>query len=64
MIVQLTWYGLCRSMYTESFATELLNRNGFTRLDQCEFRRTKSPFAGIVELDNRELESFFLEAYK
>jgi len=64
MIVQLTWYGMCRCMFTEPFATELLARNGFSRIDVCGFRQTKSPFAGIVELDNRELESFYLEAYK
>lgn len=64
MIVQLTWYGMCRCMFTESFATELLQRNGFSRIDSCAFRQTKSPHAGIVELDNRELESIYLEAYK
>jgi predicted SAM-dependent methyltransferase len=64
MIVQLTWYGMCRCMFTQDFATELLQRNSFRRIDACSYRQTKSEFAGIVELDNRELESFFLEAYK
>jgi len=64
MIVQLTWYGLCRCMFTEDFTIELLSRNGFSRIDSCRYRQTKSEYPGIVELDNRELESFFLEAYK
>jgi predicted SAM-dependent methyltransferase len=64
MIVQLTWYGMVRSMFTAEFATELLERSGFKRIDLCSFRQTNSPFPGIVELDNRELESFFVEATK
>jgi predicted SAM-dependent methyltransferase len=64
MIVQLTWYGLCRSMFTLEFASELLRRTGFARLEPCSFRQTKSEFPGIVELDNRELESFYVEGTK
>jgi predicted SAM-dependent methyltransferase len=64
MIVQLTWYGISRCMFTFEFTTELLSRAGFSRIEQCAFRETRSPFPGIVELDNRELESFFVEAVK
>jgi predicted SAM-dependent methyltransferase len=64
MIVQLSWYGRSRSMYTVEFATELLARNGFHSIQSCAFRQTASPFAAIVELDDRELESFFIEARK
>jgi predicted SAM-dependent methyltransferase len=64
MIVQLSWYGLSRCMFTGDFTTELLNRAGFRDIKPCGFRQTHSPFSGIIELDNRELESFFIEAAK
>lgn len=64
MIVQLTWYGRSRCMFTTEFATELLVRNGFKDIQPCEFRQTKSRHPGIVELDDRELESLFIEATK
>jgi SAM-dependent methyltransferase len=64
MIVQLLWYGRSRSMFTVEFTTELLARNGFRSMQSCPFRQTASPFPGIVELDDRELESFFIEARK
>jgi predicted SAM-dependent methyltransferase len=64
MIVQLLWYGVSSSMFTVEFTTELLCRTGFRSITSCAFRQTHSPFPGITELDNRELESFFLEATK
>jgi SAM-dependent methyltransferase len=64
MIVQLTWYGWSKSMFTFDFAEELLHRAGFTRVVRCAFRETASGHPGIVELDNREGESLFVEAYK
>ena len=64
MIVQLSWYGRSRSMYTVEFISELLARNGFQSIQACPFRQTVSPFPGIVELDDREIESFFIEARK
>lgn len=64
MIVQLTWYGYSRSMYTFDFIEELLYRAGFRRVVQCAYRETSSSHAGIVELDDRELESLFVEAFK
>jgi predicted SAM-dependent methyltransferase len=64
LIVQLTWYGRSRSMYTVEFASELLSRNGFRNVQACPFRETASSFPGIVELDDRQLESFFIEGTK
>ncbi len=64
MIVQLTWYGYSRSMYTFDFVEELLYRAGFQRVMQCAYRETASQHDGIVELDNREGESLFVEAFK
>jgi hypothetical protein len=64
LIVQLTWYGYSKSMYTFDFTEELLYRAGFRRVVRCRCRETASEHAGIAELDNRERESFFVEAFK
>jgi len=64
MIVQLLWYGQSRSMFTVEFAQELLARNGFMDPQPCAFRQSKSMQVGITDLDDRELESFFIEARK
>jgi ubiquinone/menaquinone biosynthesis C-methylase UbiE len=64
MIVQLTWYGRSRSMFTAEFIKELLARNGYQSITACEYRRTASQYPGIVELDDRQWESFFVEARK
>jgi len=64
MVVQLTWYGYSRSMFTFDYIEELLYRAGFQRVVKCAFQQTPSEHPGITELDNRERESFFVEAYK
>jgi SAM-dependent methyltransferase len=64
MIVQLLWRGQSRSMFTAEFAAELLSRNHFQTTQTCPFRETRSGLPGIVELDDRPLESFFIEAVK
>ena len=51
-------------MFTLEFASELLDRGGFRSIQGCAFRQTASRYPGIVELDDRELESFFIEATK
>jgi ubiquinone/menaquinone biosynthesis C-methylase UbiE len=64
LIVQLVWYGSVRTPFTWEFARELLFKAGFRRVARCAYRFTKSPYAAIVELDNRERESLFVEAAK
>jgi SAM-dependent methyltransferase len=64
MIVQLTWYGYSRSMFTFDFIEELLYRAGFRNVVQCSYRETASGHPEIIELDNRERESLFVEAVK
>jgi predicted SAM-dependent methyltransferase len=63
-ITQMIWYGYSRTLFNHDFIEELLRKAGFSRVDRCEFRRTRSGHAGIVELDNRERESLFVEAVK
>jgi predicted SAM-dependent methyltransferase len=64
LIVQMTWYGSSRMMFTFDFARELLTRAGFRTVRQVAFRETASPYPEIIDLDNRERESLFVEAEK
>jgi SAM-dependent methyltransferase len=64
LIVQIVWYGSVRTPFTWEFARELLEKAGFRRVVRCAFRLTASAHAAIVELDNRERESLFVEAVK
>jgi predicted SAM-dependent methyltransferase len=63
-IVHLVWYGYTRTFFTHDFVEELLYKAGFTRVDRCAYEETNSPYPDIVELDNREEESLFVEAVK
>jgi len=62
MIVQLTWYGRSRMMFTFDFVREMLERNRFREVRECAYEKTHSQFPCIIELDNRALESLFIEA--
>jgi predicted SAM-dependent methyltransferase len=60
-VVQMLWYGYSRSLFTTDFALELLEKAGFTEVRACSFGATASGIPEIVELDNREEESLFVE---
>lgn len=60
-IVQMLWHGYSRSLFTTDFTLELLERAGFERVTACSFGVTTSGIPEIVELDNREDESLFVE---
>jgi hypothetical protein len=64
LITQVLWYGYSRSLFTADFAVELLQRAGFAEVAVCEAHQTASGFAEIVELDNREAESLYVEGTK
>jgi SAM-dependent methyltransferase len=64
LAVQLTWYGYSRSLFTFDFIEELLYAAGFRHVARCVFGQTASSYPGIVELDNRERESLFVEAVR
>jgi hypothetical protein len=64
LAVQLTWYGYSRSLFTPDFIEELLLKAGFSSVTHVSYGTTNSGFPGIVELDNREAESLFIEATK
>lgn len=61
LAVQMTWYGYSRSLFTADFALELLEKAGFVDVRECAFGVTASGIPEIVELDNREDESLFVE---
>jgi len=63
-IVQLLWYGYSRTLFTHDFVEELLLKAGFGRVSRCPYKETSSAHPEIVELDNREQESLFVEAIK
>ena len=63
-VTQMIWYGYSRSLFTHEFTQELLERAGFSRVEHVAFRQTASPYPEIVDLDNREHESLFVEAVK
>jgi predicted SAM-dependent methyltransferase len=64
LAVQMTWYGFTRSLFTLDFTHELLAKAGFIQTVACAYRRTASDYSEIVELDNREQESLFVEGSK
>jgi predicted SAM-dependent methyltransferase len=63
-VVQMLWYGYSRTLFTTDFALELLEKAGFVDLSECSFGSSASGIEAIVELDNRERESLFVEARK
>jgi SAM-dependent methyltransferase len=63
LITQLLWYGYSRSLFTFDFVADRLRKAGFGRVERCGYRQTTGPFPEIVDLDNRERESLFVEAY-
>lgn len=60
-VTHMLWYGYSRSLFTPDFAAELLAKAGFVDVAERPFGETGSGFPEIVELDNREQESFYIE---
>jgi predicted SAM-dependent methyltransferase len=58
------WHGDARSAFTYESLEDTLWRSGFQNVRHCHFKQTHSPYAEIVDLDNREGESLFVEAIK
>ena len=64
LVTQLIWYGYSRTVFTADFVEEMLRKAGFSRVEHCAYRQTSGPHGEIVELDNRENESLYVEGYK
>ncbi|MGH7542610.1 MAG: class I SAM-dependent methyltransferase [Gemmatimonadota bacterium] len=63
-VTQIVWYGYSRTPFTFDFARGALGKARFRSVVRCGFQQTASRFPKIVELDNREEESLFVEAVK
>jgi predicted SAM-dependent methyltransferase len=63
-ITQVLWHGCVKTLFTYEFAAELTRNAGFTEVRRVAYRETASRYPEIVELDSREDESFYLEAWK
>lgn len=64
LAAQIVWHNDIATPFTYDLAAEALVRGGFARIERCGFRETRSRFPEIVDLDNRERESFFVEAVR
>lgn len=63
-IVHMLWYGHSVTLFTADFIEELLGRAGFSAVHHCLYRVTTGDHPGLVDLDNRQDESLFVEAVK
>lgn len=63
-VTQILWYGYSTTFFVPGFVTEILERAGFVDVEHLAFRETASAHPEIVELDQRENESLFVEAVK
>lgn len=64
LVTQLVWYGSVRTPFTYDFIEEWLRKAGFREVNRCAFKQTHTVYPAIVQLDNRERESLFVEATK
>ena len=64
LIMQLFWYGYSKTSFTSEFIEEMLLKAGFREVRHCAYKETKSAWPEIIELDNREAESLYVEGYK
>ena len=62
LVTQIVWYGSVRTPFTFDFARERLEDAGFRDVARCAYRETRHGDPAIVELDNRERETLFVEA--
>jgi predicted double-glycine peptidase len=58
------WHSTIRTPFTYAFAEELMKKAGFREVYRTGFRQTNTAIPEIVDLDNRESESFYIEAVK
>jgi len=63
-VVHMLWYGYSVTLFTRDFIEELLAKAGYRDIRHCVYQETATELDGIIELDNREGESLFVEATK
>jgi predicted SAM-dependent methyltransferase len=57
-----TWFGTQKSVFTYGYLTDVLIDAGFRDVQRCRYQQTWSGDPKITELDDRKLESIFVEA--
>lgn len=62
LVAQIVWHNDIATPFTFDLAAEALEKAGFADAARCGFRETRSRFPEIVDCDNRERESLFVEA--
>jgi len=62
LVTQIVWYGSVHTPFTFDFAEERLRAAGFRDVARCAFRESRHGDPALAALDNRERESFFVEA--
>ncbi|MGH7002988.1 MAG: class I SAM-dependent methyltransferase [Alphaproteobacteria bacterium] len=62
LVAQIVWHNDIATPFTIDLAAEALEKAGFAGMARCKFCETASRFPEIVACDNREAESFFVEA--
>jgi predicted SAM-dependent methyltransferase len=63
-ITHMLWHSTIKTPFTYAFAEELMKKAGFREVYRTGYRQTNTAIAEIVDLDNREAESFYIEAVK
>lgn len=64
LVTQLLWYGYSKTLFVPDFVEEICLKAGFSEVRHVAYKETTTQFDGITELDNREAESLFVEAFK
>jgi len=62
LVTQIIWYGSVRTPFTYDYAEERLQAAGFRHVECCAFGSSRHGDPALAALDNRERESFFVEA--
>ena len=63
-ITHMLLHNTIKTPFTYGFAAELMGKAGFRTVYRTSFRQTGSAHSDIVQFDNRESESFYIEAVK
>ena len=63
-ITHILWHSCTATLFTCSFAEELLTKAGFAEVRRTAYQVTTTRYPEIVELDSRPAESFYVEAFK
>jgi predicted SAM-dependent methyltransferase len=59
-----TWFGTHKSIFTHEYLETLLDEAGFSYTYITEYKESPTKTDGITDLDDRQVESLFMEAVK